>query len=397
VLAAVTGAGGAMATTTTRAPTGSSIARSATPGVTATTITVAGLADVGRYGDVDVGARARFARANAEGGVNGRTIVYDGVTDDGGGGATGAKAATSVLAKGVFAVVPVATNDFAGAKTLVRRKVPYFGWGLAPGFCGNDLGFGFTGCRASSTSTSGAWTAGIAATLAAGGSHTVSIVTEATASGRAELRALRASAAAAKLRVTYAKASLPVPAPTDDTALAKTVLTSAGGQPPGAVLVVGSYSNVVGVGHALRAAGYLGIVSNRVQYDPDLVGPSLGITVAIDTAPVETALANPAMAQLVVDVRKIAPGQPIDQSVIAGYLSADLFLAAVQRAGSDLTAAKLVAANGTLVYSLAGVVGPTRFPAAHRDPTPCGALVRSDGTTYTVVQPYRCAKVVRVR
>ena len=57
------------------------------------------------------------------------------------------------------------------------------------------------------------------------------------------------------------------------------------------------------------------------------------------------------MPQLVADVQKVAPDQPIDQSVIAGYWSADLFLAAVKKAGKNLTAASLLkAANHNFTY-----------------------------------------------
>ena len=114
------------------------------------------------------------------------------------------------------------------------------------------------------------------------------------------------------------------------------------------------------------------------MYGPNLVAPAVGSMVMTPTAPVESAATNPAMAQLVADVQKVAPGQPIDQSVVAGYWSADLFLAAVQKAGKQLTAASLVkAANRKFTYEVADTVGPITFPAAHSVPAPCGALVAS--------------------
>src|SRR6185312_2392779 len=58
--------------------------RPATGGVSATSIKVAGLGDAFVYGGADVGAKARFQRANDAGGVHGRTIDYAGFTDDGG-------------------------------------------------------------------------------------------------------------------------------------------------------------------------------------------------------------------------------------------------------------------------------------------------------------------------
>jgi hypothetical protein len=104
------------------------------------------------------------------------------------------------------------------------------------------------------------------------------------------------------------------------------------------------------------------------------------------------------MQQLVADVQKIAPDQPIDQGVIAGYWSADLFLAAVQKAGKNLTSASLVkAANTKFTYQVTDTVGPTTFPGAHSLPTPCGALVSSNGTAYAVKVPYSCGRVVPLK
>jgi ABC-type branched-subunit amino acid transport system substrate-binding protein len=127
------------------------------------------------------------------------------------------------------------------------------------------------------------------------------------------------------------------------------------------------------------------------------VAPAVGAFVPTQTAPTESAADNPAMKQLVADVQKIAPDQPIDQSVIAGYWSADLFLAALQKAGKKVTAATLEHAIDTkFTYRVPNTVGPTTFPAAHSLPTPCGALVQSSGTAYVVKVPYACGRVVPI-
>ena len=117
----------------------------------------------------------------------------------------------------------------------------------------------------------------------------------------------------------------------------------------------------------------------------------------LQTAAVETAATNPAMQQLIADVHTVAPDTPIDQSVVAGYWSADMFIAAVKRAGKNLTVAGfLKQANKGFTYKVPNTVGPTKFPAAHNEPTPCGSLVRSDGSAYAVLVPYTCGKVVKV-
>src|SRR5262249_6455151 len=101
-------------TRTKPAPTTSPpVSGAATRGVTDTSIKVGGIGDALLYGGADVGARARFTRANDAGGVNGRTIDYSGFTDDGGDPAAGSTAATNLVNQGAFAVVPAVTPDFA--------------------------------------------------------------------------------------------------------------------------------------------------------------------------------------------------------------------------------------------------------------------------------------------
>lgn len=101
------------------------------------------------FGDLDVGVRARFARANADGGAAGRNLEVSAVIDDQGDPAqTLAAVRRLVEEERVFAVIlasAVPTPEVTDY--LARRSVPFFGWGFAAGFCEpNEWGFGFTGC-----------------------------------------------------------------------------------------------------------------------------------------------------------------------------------------------------------------------------------------------------------
>jgi ABC-type branched-subunit amino acid transport system substrate-binding protein len=386
-------------TTTTKKPAGSAV-KGATRGVTATSIKVGGLGYSFLYGGADIGARARFQRANDAGGVNGRTIDYTGFTDDGGDPTAGTTAATKLVEQGqVFAVVPAVTPDFAASSYLVHQKVPYFGWALSSDFCGTAYGFGFSGCLLPEGDTSNAWGVLVSKVFGAqSASRTAAIVTENSPIGQYELTSLTAGITSAKMKVVYGKTSLGLPSTLDFTAVAKEVLASNGGKSPDTVFVVGNVSNVLGMQNALRAAGFLGLFTNQIEYGPNLVAPAVGALVMSDTAPTESAPTNPAMAQLVTDVQKLAPDVPIDQSVIAGYWSADLFLAALQKAGKRLTTSSFMkAANSKFTYEVPNTVGPTTFPAAHSVPTPCGSLVTSNGTAYSVKVPYSCGRVISVK
>ncbi|MET0421417.1 MAG: ABC transporter substrate-binding protein [Acidimicrobiia bacterium] len=370
-------------------------------GVTDTTITIGGFGQVGRYPGADVGAKARFKRANDGGGVNGRTFNYLGMRDDLGIAKVNADLAnTYVQQDNVFAVVPVVTPDLGAAETLVKNQVPYFGWAVSSNFCGNQWGFSFTGCMfpPDAATTSNAWATLVRKNLGAKSSPTAVILTENTDSGKYFASALDASVKSAGFTVLSSANSLPVPAVSDYDALARQILGSNNSGAPDAVFVNAGYANVAQVRQAVRNAGYDGVFTNTVEYESSLVASSTGSFVFSPTAAVESAPTNPAMAQLVADVRAVAPDQPIDQSVIAGYWSADLFINAVERAGKRLTAESLVTkANTKFTYSVTGTVGPVKFPGAHNEPAACGTLVQSTGTVYNVAEPYACAKVVSTK
>jgi hypothetical protein len=401
LVVAAAGVAGAQSTTTPTTATKQTVPPAgAARGVTATSIKVAGVGYSSLYGGADVGARARFQRANDSGGVNGRTIDDAGLTDDGGDPNAGTAAVTNAVEQGgVFAVVPAVTPQFAASAYLVKNKVPYFGWALSSDFCGNPYGFGFTGCPVPANATSNAWPNLVAKALPSGAKgRPVAIVGENTPSGKYEVGTLSAAAKSVGFRVTYADTPLAVPTGGDYAALATAALTSNGATPPDAVFLLGGPSNVVGMEQAIFGSGYQGVVTNQIQYAPNLVAPAVNALLYTQTAPTESAATDPAMQQLVTDVQKIAPDQPIDQGVIAGYWSADLFLAAVNKAGKKLTTASLLkAANAKFTYEVANTVGPTTFPSAHSLPTPCGALVASNGTAYAVKVPYSCGRVVPVK
>ena len=176
-------------------------------------------------------------------------------------------------------------------------------------------------------------------------------------------------------------------------------MTSNNGTTPDVVFVLGNASNVFGMQQALVAAGYAGPFTNQIQYSPNLVAPATGAFVPTQTAagrdgrrqPGHEATGRPTC-------RRSRPTSPSTSRWSAGYWSADLFLAAVQKAGKNLTPASLEkAANAKFTYEVAKTVGPTTFPAAHSLPTPCGALVQSNGTAYTVKVPYTCGRVVKIK
>jgi branched-chain amino acid transport system substrate-binding protein len=121
------------------------------PGVSDTEIKVGGLAAVnnplgGNYGDSFEGAQAYFDKVNAEGGVFNRKINMAAKRDDGAQASRNVSQARALVEEdGVFAVVPVATISFSGAKYLGESGVPTFGWNINAEWSGPPNLFGQTG------------------------------------------------------------------------------------------------------------------------------------------------------------------------------------------------------------------------------------------------------------
>ncbi|MGI3229114.1 ABC transporter substrate-binding protein [Streptomyces sp. GTA36] len=118
--------------------TGSSETEDSVRGVSDTSVKVGGIVSMTTASgyskkDTDLGAKARFDRANAEGGVNGRKIDYLGAEDDGQDPAKNLTAARKLVQQDkVFAIAPMSSTTFSGADFLQKQKVPTFGWGTLP-------------------------------------------------------------------------------------------------------------------------------------------------------------------------------------------------------------------------------------------------------------------------
>ena len=113
-------------------------AASSTRGVTSTTINVAGMVSKPTFAAAMQGAQARFDRENANGGVYGRKIKIVDTADDKFDPTTNVQEARRVVSTDdVFAIVPVVSVVVGSSDYLAQQKVPFFGWGISSGFCGN--------------------------------------------------------------------------------------------------------------------------------------------------------------------------------------------------------------------------------------------------------------------
>ncbi|MBP2580454.1 ABC-type branched-subunit amino acid transport system substrate-binding protein [Streptomyces sp. PvR006] len=374
-------------------------------GVTADTIKVGGIVSMTTASgyskkDTDLGARARYDRANAEGGINGRKIDYLGAEDDGQDPARNLAAARKLVQQHkVFAVSPMSSVTFAGADFLNAQKVPTVGWGTLPSFCGPAHLYGFNGCLVPTPggTLNQTWPEGLASVLGGSGGKSVALIAGDNDAGKFGIRTFTQGFKAAGFQVGYAKAVVPATSmPSDWSAYTKEILRSGpGGGAPDAVISVMQTPYNIGLFTALKRSGYKGIISDPTDYDPGLLAKDAtkqaldGVHVLLQFQPFESD--GPAMRQFKEDIRKAAGGEdvPLNMHMMTGYMSADLFLSVAAKAGKDLTVESFQkAASG---FSDTGtLVGDRALPKGQKESFGCGALVRLKNGRYEVAVPFRC-------
>jgi hypothetical protein len=352
----------------------------------------------------EVGAKARFQRANDEGGVNGRKINYLGAVDNHLDPSQDLSTIKKVVQQDkAFAVVPLISPVLAqGGQFLVQNKIPFYGWGITPSYCNTDSGFGFSGCLVptqADNEISGA-SAGLMDKLLGikdGTGKTVAMIAEDSTSGTFGIKVIEAAYVADNWKVTYSKATIPAGSPTTDfTPYAQAILTSNGGKAPDVVVHVTTAPNVIGLSSALSRSGFKGPQENAVTYDPSyLANPAS--KAALEGGYVFLQYGDfqgdsSANQQMLKDVQAVDPGQKeLTQDIAIGYYSADIFLHHLQKAGKDLSrAAFLKAANDGSPYEVPGGLGKVSYPENHKNSVPCGSLVQIQGGKYVEKVPLTC-------
>jgi hypothetical protein len=188
--------------------------------------------------------------------------------------------------------------------------------------------------------------------------------------------------------VVYSKGTIPATSVTDYTPYVQAVMTSDGGKPPD-TLVCLLATQCINMYSLISAGGYTGTYYSAL-YDPRLVGLFKGATSLVSFQPPEDP--TPAVDKMKADVNAVKSGQALTSGVVAGYLSTDFFIQALKKAGSNPTPESVQKAAATMTFEIKGLAGPTKYPDSHVIPTPsCGAIVLSDGTANSVIEPYGCS------
>jgi branched-chain amino acid transport system substrate-binding protein len=370
-------------------------------GVTATSINVAGLSQASQFtaAEVKLGATARFQVENSKGGVFGRKINYVETADDQGDPTVDLTQAQRLVQQDqVFAVVPTLTPVADQSLAFfAQQHVPFAGWGIDHNFCNNNYALGFTGCIVpppSIPTTGTTWGALIVSFFKAHGQgaagKTAAVISEDNSVGQTGAVVIGAQAKKAGLKVVFQKSDLPPTPPGDYSPYVNELLSSNGGKQPDVIFVVTSTPNTLKLPGALVTAGFKGVLTNAVLYDPRAVSIMKNNSVFTQfDVPEDTA--NAQMQQIVNNIKAVGgPNVQITQPTLAAYFSADAFVAALKKTGKNLTPGNFAKAIANFTYQIPGTIGPTKYPAARTQGAPCGTLVYSDGTAWSIQTPFSC-------
>lgn len=350
----------------------------------------------------DIGATAYFNKVNAAGGVNGRKIVFTGVSDDGDDPSTDLAAAkTLVHQRSVFAIVPAITDALGSAAFLQASHVPTVGELYDPLACQKSYLFGVNGCT-SPPASERVYSPGPALVLRrglfrTGGARTVAVSVDDTVAGRASVTSCAGPFSSQGFKVVTDDVHVAPSPPTASFApYVARLLTSNAGKPPDVVWTCNSAGTTVGLDSALIGTGYHGVVYNPSTYDQRILAvPSLrtslqGAYTYTLYAPLESSL--PAVEQAKADIHAADPSAQLSFQILAGYYAAELFVDILRKAGRHLTAERFAAAgNDNLTFDARGGVCPVTFPLGHAEGMVGGGLVQLVGTSYRVVVPLACA------
>ncbi|HEY8523497.1 MAG TPA: ABC transporter substrate-binding protein [Acidimicrobiales bacterium] len=347
------------------------------------------------YTDAEAGARARFERANAEGGVHGRTIEFIGAEDDGMESSRQVDAARRLVDDEVFAVVPLLSAIPAWQETLCEAVMPTFGWAFTAAWCNTTVAFGITGCLVNPDPQYNSIAIGALVEALEGTDNTLALIGNEDEAAQIGLEKTAEALERYGVEVTYSENILSPTQPIADTSpVVNDITTSNDGGPPAAVYLITDFANTSALTQALVASGYQGNLVNAVGYDPrlaDFEGFD-GSLINLQWAPFEATDVE-FVQQMNEDFDEYAPDASRGLPAAAGYIAADMFLAGLEETGPDLTVDSfLETLNDDWVYATPDFRGDVRYPLNHVISSPCTNLVELSDGEYSAATPIVCSQ-----
>jgi branched-chain amino acid transport system substrate-binding protein len=372
-------------------------------------ILVGGVGQLQNFAGFEDGINARVGRENTSC-IQGRKIKLVAALDDAGDPQKNLDAVKNLVEnQKATVVIEASTVLLAGSSDyLAAKKVPFFGWGFLPGFCGKDAwGYGFNGCLSGyaldvskAVSVPGAKLNGsLSAPMAEvvkkpADQYTVAIyVTDNDAGKFADIQY---SALWSKSQILD-KQFTPGQGVVDYTQYYNKVKQLN----PDVVVVSLEFAEAVKFKAGLAAFGYKGVAVDYTAYVPGLLDSSKDTAAALEGSYSNTQFppqeeGRAATTAFAKDL--VAIGKPafVTQGGSIGYWSADLMIQMLKAIKGDITGDSFRAmAEGGFTYSPPdGGPGPISYPAGHYNPAPCSALVKVTGGKYVSAVPFKCYTLV---
>ncbi len=362
------------------------------PGVTADSITVGSIANVTGILSSDFapsvdGVKAYFDMVNAQGGVDGRKILFprSNQKDDQGSPTTDLSVAQQLVEQDhVFAVVGVATPFFGGASYLARQGVPTFGYQVSSDWSDGPSLFGAYGSYLDYST--GVMSDAYAIQQLGGGP--VGVIAY----------GVQQSAAACQTAIN-GFGGYGITVGFQDLAF------GFGGDPSGDVLqmkqhhvsVVLTCLDVSGNVSFARALAQNGLDVPQIWlngYDRSTLqtyGSLLnGVVIAVQHVPFEAASAYPGvypgMETYLREMQKYEPSAAYDEVALDGWISAAQFVAGLKAVSGKLTQASLVAAiNKMTDFTAGGLEPPLNWTSSHTSAGSgpwCNAYVKAENSKF---------------
>jgi branched-chain amino acid transport system substrate-binding protein len=360
-------------------------------------IVVGGVWSAASYAGADAGAKAAFDAFNAAGGLDGRKIDFIGMQEDNQSPTQDIAAAKTLVNDHVLAVVPVMTQAWVAGKVLAQAGIPYFGWGISAGWWASNNGFSFDAAVAPTPSTSPVWanTKVLLCQTIPGTckGKTVTLLSVNNTSGIESMQSDAAQWKQAGAKVVAQISSIPSPPAvvSDFSPYTDQMLSSNGGKAPDIIEQLLPPQDDVAIITALNHQGFKGTDFGFSLYDPRAVSVAKGSNTVVGQAPWEQSTA--AVAQMTQRVKAASSTVVLGQPTEAGYISAEMLIAGLEKAGPSVTSTSLIKAlNAGFTFSVPGLVGPQTFPAAHTLGGNCAAVASSNGSKYSITLPLTCVK-----
>ena len=367
---------------------------SSSRGFDGTTLKVAGIGSAVNFADADIGARARFERANDTDELDGIQIEYAEFADDKQDPAVAtSEARRLVTQEQVFAIVPDLSAVNPGPY-LSDQHVPYVGFGFDSTYCTTEpddsiWAFGFNGCLvpADPPVMPDSYSQLYKYVSEKTGEDDPSIVlfSNDNESGSKSVGFFATAAEGAGFDVVYAEGVVPVTT-ADYSPYVQEWLSADDGEQPDAIYCMLEVQ-CLQIWPEVEAAGFEGTFQTPLY--TDLLVSQLAGTVAVSFYNVEP---NDGLTQMQEDLEAFEPGTEVSASNAPAYFAADMFIQALKQVGPDVTPEAVQQALANQTWEIEGFVGPIEYPASTVVSTPaCNALLESDGTEWQVLEPYECS------